>query len=327
LSSQEPSLIDGLYDVSTALAQLTKFASVYEKLKERTDSCLLELKDIAAEIEQENELLEYNPEEAETVKSRLSAIYSLQQKHKVHSVKELIIIQEKLAKSVQQSENLDEELAQLEKNKEIKFKELIGLGEQLTKARESVFEEIESGITKLLLHLGMPNAVIKIERTEISPKMSGLDNISILFSANKGVAPADIKSVASGGEFSRLMFAIKYLLAGKTAMPTIIFDEIDTGISGEVSLKMADMMKDIAEHHQLLCITHLPQVAGKGHKHFFVYKDDSSERTISQMKELSYDERVNHIAEMIGGKNASSSALENAKELLKSSNSQNHPNL
>ena len=317
LAEQEPSLLDGLYDVSNAIGQIVTYADTYQKIKERLDSALYELKDIAQELNQENESLEYDPEEAEKIKNRLSSIYSLQQKHKVLSVKELIEIQESLAQSVDQSSNVEEKLVKLKQEKEQKYATLLAKGEKLSKSRAKVLEQIEKSLMQIVSNLGMPNATINIAHEKIAPKNTGLDQLNILFSANKGIKPADIKSVASGGEFSRLMFAIKYILADKTAMPTIIFDEIDTGISGEVSIKMAEMMKDIAKHHQLLCITHLPQVAAKGDQHFFVFKDDASERTSSKIKTLTLEERINHLAEMIGGSNASAHAFESARDLLK----------
>jgi len=317
LSEQEPSLLDSLYDVSNSLGQLTGYADNYVKIKERLDSNIHELKDIAQELSQENETLEYEPEEAEKIKSRLSSIYSLQQKHKVLTVKELITIQKTLAKSVDQSNTIEERLAMLKQEKENKHDDLLVWGEKLSNDRAKVIPNIETSLMQIVSKLGMPNATISIAHEKIKPKSSGLDQLSVLFSANKGVKPADISTVASGGEFSRLMFAIKYILADKTAMPTIIFDEIDTGISGEVSIKMAEMMKEMAKHHQLLCITHLPQVAAKGDKHFFVFKDDASERTSSKIKALSLEDRIQHLAEMIGGSNASAHAFESARELLK----------
>jgi DNA repair protein RecN (Recombination protein N) len=162
----------------------------------------------------------------------------------------------------------------------------------------------------------MENARIQLEHKPIPPTSSGLDEVELLFSANKGGAPQPLKKVASGGEFSRLLFAIKYLMADKMALPTLIFDEIDTGISGEVALQMVRMMKEIATRHQVICITHLPQVAAKGDLHYFVFKDNTSDKTVSKIKLLSQEERVSELAKMIAGANPSASAVESAKELL-----------
>jgi DNA repair protein RecN (Recombination protein N) len=162
----------------------------------------------------------------------------------------------------------------------------------------------------------MENAKILIDHKAAQPAASGLDEIELLFSANKGGTPQPLKKVASGGEFSRLLFAIKYLMADKMALPTLIFDEIDTGISGEVALQMVRMMKEISSRHQVICITHLPQVAAKGEQHYFVYKDNSSDKTVSKIRLLSDEERVSELAKMIAGANPSASAVESARELL-----------
>jgi DNA repair protein RecN (Recombination protein N) len=163
----------------------------------------------------------------------------------------------------------------------------------------------------------MENSKVVMEHKGIEPAVNGMDEIELLFSANKGSSPQPLKKVASGGEFSRLLFAIKYLMADKMAMPTLIFDEIDTGISGEVALKMVGMMQDISKRHQVICITHLPQVAGQGDLHYFVYKDNSSEKTVSKIKLLDQEERVLELAKMIAGASPSASAIESAKELLR----------
>jgi DNA repair protein RecN (Recombination protein N) len=164
--------------------------------------------------------------------------------------------------------------------------------------------------------LGMPNAKVQLKHSEIGYEMMGNDQVELLFSANKGKKPENLKSVASGGEFSRLMLCVKYILAGKTALPTIIFDEIDTGISGEVAIKVSKMMNKMAERHQLIVITHLPQMASNGEAHYFVYKDNSTERTVSKVRKLSGEERIHEIAQMIGGANPTQVAYESAKELL-----------
>jgi DNA repair protein RecN (Recombination protein N) len=190
------------------------------------------------------------------------------------------------------------------------------MGEKLSKGRSAIFENFSKEIQSLLGQLGMENARVEIQRKEVTANDSGIDEIDILFSANKGIQPQPIGQVASGGEFSRLMFAIKYVMADKMALPTLIFDEIDTGISGEIALQMVRMMQQIAKKHQVICISHLPQVAAKGEKHYFVYKDNSSQKTISKIKLLDTEERLLEIAKMISGSNPSATAFENAKELL-----------
>src|SRR5690606_41933243 len=175
---------------------------------------------------------------------------------------------------------------------------------------------IEKKIVSLVQSIGMPDASFLIQRNETQPTAEGIDEISFYFSANKGIKPQLLKNSASGGEFSRLMFCIKYILADKTALPTIVFDEKDTGISGEIALKMVNMMKQMAQRHQVTVISHLPQIAAKGDTHYFVYKDNSSSKTISKIRNLSHEERVTAIAQMIGGESPSATAFENAKELM-----------
>ncbi len=187
---------------------------------------------------------------------------------------------------------------------------------KLSDARKKSFPSLCKQIIKLLQELGIPNAVFEIDSrvTEISP--SGIDKIEILFSANKGISPRSLAQVASGGEFSRVMFCIKYVMAAKTAMPTLILDEIDNGVSGEVAIKLGNLMKSMSKDHQLISISHLPQIAAKGDAHYFVYKDNSAAKTVSSIKLLSNKERIEEIAKMIGGSKPSKVALENAQELL-----------
>ncbi|MFK7900083.1 MAG: DNA repair protein RecN, partial [Cyclobacteriaceae bacterium] len=316
LEKAEPSLLDNLYDVSSALSPIQQFSEKYVQFKQRIDQAIYELKDLCSEIENEDENLAYDPATANELKTRLSTIYALQQKHRVNTVEELLTIQQELGESVSATENLDEQLEDLRTERNALQNEIQRIGGELTTSRQKVASTIQEQLEKLLHVLGMPDAVIKLQFTAVEPTPTGLDKVEFLFSANKGVAPDSLVKVASGGEFSRLMFAIKYVMAGKTAMPTVIFDEIDTGVSGEIAIKLAEMMKKMASHHQLICISHLPQVAAKGEHHYFVFKDNSDSRTKSKMKLMTQEERLAHLAEMIGGANASSHAVESAKELL-----------
>ena len=184
-------------------------------------------------------------------------------------------------------------------------------------SRNKVIPEFKKRLEELLHELAMPHATIQIKQAEIGLTSNGLDKISILFSANAGISPDELKKVASGGEFSRLMFSIKYLLAGKTSLPTIIFDEIDSGISGEVAMKMVKMMKEMASRHQVVAITHLPQIAASGDRHYFVFKAHENSRSVSKIRALDDKEREYEIAKMIGGDNPSETSLQNARELLK----------
>jgi DNA repair protein RecN (Recombination protein N) len=296
--------------------QLTKFAHKFESYGERFQSVLIELKDIAASLEEEDGQVEVDFGKLETVRMRLSKIYHLQKKHGLDTVEALIALETELADKVFLVENLDEELEKLKKTKEATEKELTEKGKALTEKRKSAFQPFAGQLAKLLQQLGMENAQVEFSHQPVSPTKNGMDQIDILFSANKGVKPQALKQVASGGEFSRLIFAIKYIMADKMALPTLIFDEIDTGVSGEIALQMVRMMQDIAKQHQVICISHLPQVAAKGNQHYFVYKDNSAEKTISKIKLLEGKERTLEIAKMIAGANPSQTAFESARELL-----------
>lgn len=316
LSQSEQSALDELKVVVNGLASIADLSTVFGELHQRLDSCRIELQDIAKEIEREEEHIEFSPQRIEEVNGRLSLIYNLQKKHQVASVDELLKIQADLGDKVRKVQNFDEELANAKANMQQAENEMLTQAKTLSDTRYAVIEGIEQAIKSLLGDLGMPNATIKITIDKVEPNQDGFDLVNLLFSANKGIAPQEISRVASGGEFSRLMLAIKYVLAGKTALPTIIFDEIDTGISGEIALKMGNMFKQMSGKHQLIAISHLHQIAAKGNHHYFVYKDDTAERTVSRIKQLNDDERVYTIAQMISGATPSESAIMSAKELL-----------
>ncbi|MBD3628672.1 DNA repair protein RecN [Cyclobacterium sp.] len=297
---------------------LSKFGKNLADLEQRFQSLIIELKDILESLSAEEQHVEVDVERSEWVRERLSKIYQLQKKHGVQSDEALITLTSTLADKVFRADHLEEELSK--KRAELKTAEqaLYSVGQQLSKKRMSVFKDFSKEIQELLGQLGMENAKVEILRKEIPANESGIDEIDILFSANKGIPAQPIGQVASGGEFSRLMFAIKFVMADKMALPTLIFDEIDTGVSGEVALQMVRMMQKIAENHQVICISHLPQVAAKGEKHYFVFKDNSAKRTVSKIKLLDAEERLLEIAKMISGSNPSATAFENAKELLNS---------
>lgn len=305
-----------LSQAQNSMNGLERLANIFAPLRDRFNEVTIELKDIADTLADEESKVEVDFERLDEVRDRLSKIYQLQKKHGLNSVEELIELEKELADKVFQVQNLDETLATAKKDLEEAEKHVQELGGNLTQKRKACFKEFASALEELLKGLGMENSTIQFDHKIISPSMNGLDEVELLFSANKGGVPQPLKKVASGGEFSRLLFAIKYLMADKVAMPTLIFDEIDTGISGEVALKMVGMMKNIAKKHQIICITHLPQVAGQGDAHYFVYKDSSSEKTVSNIKLLSREERVHELAKMISGATPTSSAIASAKELL-----------
>lgn len=318
LSQSELAVNSVLTTVRNQLNNIASYSADYQKLLERIESVRIELDDIADEAEHEESRIEFDPERIEEVKDRLSTIYQLMQKHRVKELKELLALQESLQVKFDKTSNLDEALHSAKATFEKAQTELKSKAEELSKTRQKVFNPLCKQIVELLKDLGIPNAVLKMEHQTVSPTAIGADAIELLFSANKGVDPRPLAQVASGGEFSRLMFSIKYVMAEKTALPTLILDEIDSGISGEIAIQLGKMMKEMAQRHQLITITHLPQIAAKGDTHYFVYKDDSSKKTVSMIRSLSDSERVDEIAKMIAGSKPSALALENARELMAS---------
>lgn len=302
--------------LSSLLGQLARVSGQYESYQARIEDCFIELKDVTSDLEKAQDRVEFNPEKIAVVQDRLSLIYKLQQKHQVDDIAGLLNIQEGLSHKLNKVENIEGELQQAKQLKETLYNEVLQKGNSLSGSRTRCFASIEQSLMRLLKNLGMEDTVIEISSHQIEPGPSGIDEISILFSANKGITPQPLKKVASGGEFSRLLFCIKYILAQKTALPTMVFDEIDAGISGEIAIKMANMMKEMAEKHQVVAISHLPQFAAKGDAHYFVFKDNSESKAISKIKKLSEEERVLEIAKMIGGDEPTATAFENARELM-----------
>ncbi|MFY0592432.1 DNA repair protein RecN [Roseivirga sp.] len=314
----EISILNMLNELKGALSQISKYSENYETLNQRIESLAIELKDIVSELENEEGSVEYDPERALKVQERLDLIYKLLQKHQVSSIDDLTKIYEDLGNKVLRVSNLDDAIDEAKKEADQAFRIAEKAAMELSKKRQSIFSQFAKETTQLLSGLGMPNAQISLKHSLVDLSINGIDEIDILFSANKGVAPQPLKQAASGGEFSRLMFSIKYILADKTALPTVVFDEIDTGISGEIAIRMSEMMLQMAKNHQVITITHLPQIAAKGQAHYFVYKDQSSETTTSQIRLLNEEERLTEIAEMIGGKQVTSTTIDSAKALMKS---------
>ncbi len=316
LDNPEQSVVALLKGAVGCLNQVTKVADQYRSLQERAQSALIELRDLADEIATEQEGVEMDDTRTEVVRERLNLIYQLQTKHQVKDVAALIALRNELEQKVSKVLNLDEDIEKAKAKADAAQKKMNVSAEALSKARVAVLKPIEKEIKGLLNDLGMPNASLVIEAERGRPTPTGIDTVTFLFSANKGVKPQQLKNVASGGEFSRLMMAIKYILASKRSLPTIIFDEIDTGVSGEIAIKMGQMMRDMAQAHQLISITHLPQIAAQGMAHYFVYKDHSAAKTVSRVRKLTFEERVQEIAQMIGGKSPSPNAVSSAREIL-----------
>ena len=316
LTESEFNITSALKDTAHLIGQLAAFSPKYEELRTRTESCMIELNDIAGELEDAERRTEADPARTTEVQERLNVIYTLQRKHQVQTIAELLEIQRELEGKVGSVLNLDNAITSTEKAMKEAEKEMLEKAAILSERRKASFGKFEQELYTLLAELGMPNARIVIQHKEAAPTATGTDEISILFSANKGATPQSLVRAASGGEFSRLMLSIKYMLADKTALPTIVFDEIDTGISGEVAVKVGRMMQQMAQKHQIIAISHLPQIAAQGNSHYFVYKEDREDRTISRVKKLNEEERVNEIAHMIAGANPSANAYQSAKELL-----------
>lgn len=316
LSDSEFSCLHTLGEIRNQLLAISTYSASYETLYKRLESLRLELEDITGEVEKEAIHIDFDPERAEFVKERLSTLYRLLKKHRTIEVKALIELRDSLEKKALVTSHLDdalEQAAEALENAELAVKTI---AEKLRESRKKAFNPLRKQIVKLLQELGIPDANLAIESTDTAPGPTGADRIDILFSANKGIPPRPLVQVASGGEFSRLMFCIKYVMAEKSAMPTLVLDEIDNGVSGEIAIKLGNLMVSMAKTHQLITISHLPQIAARGQAHYFVYKDNSEKKTISTIKLLSEPERVEEIAKMIGGNKPSKVALENAQELL-----------
>lgn len=316
LSRSEFASQNSLAEARTHLQHVASYSAQYELLHQRLESLVIELGDILNEIEKEEENIEFDPERAEFAKERINTIYRLLKKHRSQNLKELLVLQEELQRKANITSNLDEALAAAKAGYQAAETELKALAQKLSAARKKVFDPLCKEIVRLLKELGIPEASLKVEQSTIQPAPSGSDTIELLFSANKGISPKPLAQVASGGEFSRLMFCIKYVMAAKTSMPTLVLDEIDNGVSGEIAIKLGNLMKVMAKHHQLITISHLPQIAAKADEHYFVYKDNSSSKTISNIKVLNEQERIEEIAKMIGGAKPSKVAFENARELI-----------
>jgi DNA repair protein RecN (Recombination protein N) len=317
LSNEEAGITSTIRDVKQHLFKLLDYGKQYQSIYDRIDSSLIELDDIFSEIENLEDLLEANPNRLEVVNTKLQTLHNLMQKHIVSSEGELISIQEELSNKVSETENLDAHISEKETEKEQLKTQLLAVSKTIHNNRSKVIPKLTQQLESILALLGMPNAKFNIELKASGVFLSnGSDELQFLFSANKGGQFNDLKKAASGGELSRIMLAIKHILSNYTQLPTIMFDEIDTGVSGEISNKMANIMQDMSKAMQVFTITHLPQIAAKGDHHFKVFKEDVNEVTQTQLKKLTPEERIVEIAQMLGGTNVSNSALEHAKQLL-----------
>jgi len=317
LTESEPSAMQMLKEAQIQLQGIEKFDPEINILFERLRSSIIEIKDIAAETSGIEENTLHSAERMDIVNQRLDLFYSLQQKHRVANNTDLINVREQLEINLNQLLSSDENIEKLHKEIEQLKTELTKQAKLLSGNRTKAIKSAENQTAQTLRKVGMPNARLVLSQNSTNDlNKDGLDEINLLFSANAGQAPAPVNKVASGGELSRLMLAIKALLAKHTSLPTIIFDEIDTGISGETALKVGEVISDLGNDMQVISITHLPQIAAKGLSHYFVHKNEDGGKTTTGIRKLKQEERVTVIAEMLSGKNPGNSALENAKELL-----------
>ncbi len=319
LSGDEQSLLLILKEICSHTGKLSGIFSKADEYSQRLDGCYIELKDIAAGMESLVEHVEFDPQRYEWVKQRLDLIYSLEQKHHVKTVKELIDIHGRLKEKLDLIGNAEYKTGELQQLLEKKKEQLTALAAKLTKQRTAAIPRMEQQVAALLKQMSIANGMFKVDRTD-TPDFTpfGMDNISFLFSANKNEKIQDIGKVASGGELSRLMLSIKYLVSAKMALPVIIFDEIDTGISGETADRMGNILREMAGSMQVINITHSPQIAGKGHQHLLVYKKDDEHKTNTYVRWLTGEERILETARMLSGEELTEAAIANARELLHS---------
>lgn len=301
-----------------ALGSITKVFPSAEEWKERLESCYIEMKDIAQDLDSAQESVEFNPSRMDYVNSRLNLIYSLMQKHHVKTDTELIAVAEGYREQLNMISSSDERIAELERQKDELYKEVIAKADILTGLRKKSASMIESQMESLLVPLGMPNVRFAVEMSaRKEPDSNGLDSVNFLFSANKNGTLQNVASIASGGEIARVMLSLKTMIAGAVKLPTIIFDEIDTGVSGSIAEKMALIMQDMGrQNRQVMSITHLPQIAARGNAHYKVYKEDTETGTNSHIRRLTDEERIDEIANMLSGSTLTEAARNNARSLL-----------
>lgn len=317
IEHEEYGLLRKLKEQTAQLAKLTGISPQAGQMKERLDSCYFELKDLAEESASLAERTEHDPERIAFVSGRLDTIYTLQQKFRAGTVSELIALRDELGQKILQIASFDEEIKTVTRQVDELTKKVMEQAYVIRERRKGVSGQIAGSVIEVLQKLGMPHAAFRVhfEKNEL-PGPTGIDDVQFLFSSNRNSDPQDISKIASGGEISRVMLALKTLITDSKSLPTIVFDEIDTGISGEVAVKTGSILKEMSEQMQVINITHLPQIAGKGQHHFKVYKYEAGERTFTSIRELNDAERIDELAQMLSGENASDTARKTARELL-----------
>lgn len=310
----------GLLQIKEALQTATSLERFYPQAKEmaeRLRSAYIDLNDLSSDADSQKEDVEFNPERMVFVEERLNLIYTLQQKHHLNSVAELIALQEKYTAQLQEIDSYDNQIEALQQQVDATFKELMQQALVLSEQRKIASLGLARQLVEMIAPLGMPNTRFSVDfKTKSSPDADGIDEICFLFSANKSGDLQPVANTASGGEISRLMLCLKAMIAGATALPAIIFDEVDTGVSGDIANKMGDIMHELGTKMQVMAITHLPQIASKGNAHYYVFKKEENDRTITQIKQMDTEERVIEIARMLSGAALTEASMANARDLL-----------
>ena len=317
LSEDEKNINLQLHEVRGLISKITKYYSKAEDHSKRIESVIIEIKDITSEIEAGSENIEFDPDKIKQIRERLDLIYNLQQKHQVKTIHELLVLKNDLESKLNVIDSYDDQIEKYKREEKKIKNQLLSLADKISDKRKSVIPHIQDNILKFLRKLGMPDALLEIHIVELDHlKPNGKDEVKFLFSASEKVEGREIAKVASGGEISRVMLAIKSLISRFKTLPTIIFDEIDSGVSGDIAHKMAEIMDNMSENMQVISITHVAQIASKGKVQYSVFKDSTEEVPATRMKLLNNQERIVEIAKMLSGKSLTNAAIENAKELL-----------
>ncbi|MDR3046315.1 MAG: DNA repair protein RecN [Bacteroidales bacterium] len=317
LSDDEQNILSNLKEISKISETLLPYGEQFKRIYEQINESFVSLQELSYELSKNVNSTTFNPEILDSLQKRLDIIYFLEQKHHVKDLDELLVKQQQIATKLDSIQLDEEQIQELEENIKIYRAQLSTIAEKLSQSRRAVLPNFEALITEKLQLLGMENGQFKVKMVKRDHfATTGVDDIWFYFSANKGIEIENITKTASGGELSRLMLAIKSIITQASLLPTIVFDEIDTGISGETAVKVANMMKNLSHSCQLITITHLPQIAAKGNLHYFVFKENSENTTYTSIQQLNNEERILEIAKMISGQNISESAKLTAKELI-----------
>ena len=318
LDGEEMGGVQLIKEAYSAADSLERYFPRAKEIGERLRTAYIDLNDLISEIEMLKDDVEFNPERLDFVNERLNTIYSLQQKHHLNTVDELLQLQAQYEQQLNDINSFDEQIADLQRQLDASYRELLQQAAVLSGQRKIASEALAKQLVQMVMPLGMPNVRFHVDITpREEPDSDGMDEVCFLFSANKSGELQPVAQTASGGEISRLMLCIKAMIAGFTALPTIIFDEVDTGVSGDIADKMGNIMHDLGTKMQVFAITHLPQIAAKGQAHYFVYKTDVDDRTVTRIKRLDDDERVREVARMLSGASLTEASLANAKDLLR----------